>query len=110
MCSGWHRFRPRRGGLLSGSRGRGDWSGGCGQGAQPVPAGQEGVLPGPGPADLQYAGAGVADHQGGQAQQPVAQRIRLGVIEIFLVLQADQAAPGGQVRGEVGGKYPPAVH
>ena len=44
MCSGRHRFRLRRGGLLSGSRGRGGWSGGCGQGAQPLPAGQESLL------------------------------------------------------------------
>ena len=34
------------------------------------------------PADLQHAGAGVADQPGGQAEQPVAQRVRLGVFEI----------------------------
>src|SRR6266568_3383157 len=93
--------------------GRGDgggWSGGCGQGAQPPPAGQEGVFPGPGPADLQHPGAGVADQPGGQAQQPVAQRVRLGVLEILLVVEAEQAAPGGQVGGEAGGQHPAAVH
>src|SRR5689334_5166761 len=55
--------------------GRGDgggWSGGCGQGAQPLPAGQERLLPGPGAADLQHALPDVADQPGGQAQQPVA--------------------------------------
>ena len=70
MCSGGHRLRPRRCGLLSGSQGRGGWSGRCGQGAQPVPAGQEGVLPGPGPAELEDALAGVAGQPGGQAQEP----------------------------------------
>jgi hypothetical protein len=63
---GGHRLRPRRGGLLSGSRGRGSWSGGCGQGAQPLPAGQERLLPGPGPAELEDALPGVADQPGGQ--------------------------------------------
>src|SRR6266536_2300859 len=56
---GWPPFR---------SRGRGGWSVGCRQGAQPLPAGQERLLPGPGAADLQRAGAGVADQPGGQAQ------------------------------------------
>jgi hypothetical protein len=40
-----HRLRPHRCGLLSGSQGPGGWSGGCEQGAQPLPAGQEGVFP-----------------------------------------------------------------
>lgn len=44
------------------------------------------------------------------AGQPVAQRVRLVLLEIRAVVQAEQSAPGGQVRGEVGGKYPPAVH
>ena len=74
-----------------------------------MPAGQEGVFPGPGAADLQHAGAGVADEPGGQAEQPVAQRIRLGVLEVVAVVQAQQPAPGGQVGGDVGGKYPAAV-
>ncbi len=69
-CPRGHRLRLRRGGLLSGSQGRSGWSGGCRQGAQPLPAGQEHLLPGPGAADLQDAGAGGADQSGGQAQQP----------------------------------------
>src|SRR5215469_11499370 len=44
------------GGLLSGLEGRGGWSVGCGQGAQPLPAGQERLFPGPGAADLQRPG------------------------------------------------------
>ena len=47
---GRHWLGPCRGGLLSGSQGLGSWSGGFRQGAQPLPAGQERLLPGPGPA------------------------------------------------------------
>src|SRR5690348_6135623 len=75
-------------GLLSGSQGRGGWSGGLWQGAQPFPAGQERLLPGAGAADLQHAGAGMADEPGREAEQPVAQRVRFGVLEIVLVVQA----------------------
>ena len=46
-------------------------------------ASRPGMPPGPGAADLQHAGAGVADQPGGQAQQPVAQRVRLGVFEVL---------------------------
>src|ERR1022692_1193271 len=59
MCSGAP-APTAPGGLLSGSQGRGGWSGGFWQGAEPLPAGQERLLPGPGAADLQHAGAGVA--------------------------------------------------
>jgi hypothetical protein len=72
------------------SQGRDGWSGGLSQDAEPLPAGQECLLPGPGAADLQLAGAGVADQPGGQAQQPVAQRVRLGIFEVVAVVQAEQ--------------------
>ena len=45
----------------------------------------------------------------GRLEQPVAQRVRLGVLEVVAVVQAQQPAPGGQVGGEVGGQYPAAV-
>jgi hypothetical protein len=48
------------------------WSGGCWPCTQPLQAGQESLLPGLGPADLQHAGVGVADQPGGQAQEAVA--------------------------------------
>src|ERR1022692_4412480 len=99
MCSGGT-GSDRAGRLLSVSQGRGGWSGGLWQGAEPLPAGQERLLPGPGPADLQHAGTGVADEAGGQAQEPVAQRVWLGVLEVFLVVQAEQPAPGAQVSGD----------
>ena len=70
-------------------------------GAQPLPARQECLLPRPGPADLQHAGTGVADQPGGQRPQPVAQRARLGVLEVVAVVQAQEPAPGGQVGGDV---------
>src|SRR6266536_2875568 len=110
MCSGSHRLRPCRGVLLSGSQGRGGWSGGCWQGAQPLPAGQEGVLPGPGAADLQHALPGVTGEPGGQVPQPVAQRVRLGVLQVVTVVEAEQPAPGGKIGGDVGADdgVPPA--
>lgn len=52
MCSGRAPAPTAPGRLLSVSQGQSCWSGGCGQGAQPFPAGQECLLPGPGPADL----------------------------------------------------------
>src|SRR4249920_974180 len=97
MCSGRAPAPTAPGSLLSGSQGRGGWSGGCGQGAQPLPAGQERLLPGPGAADLQHPGAGVAGQPGGQAQQPVAQRARLCVLKVLAVVQAEQPAPASQV-------------
>src|SRR5712691_12947698 len=104
MCPGRAPAPTAPGRLLSGSQGRGGWSGGFWQGAEPLPAGQEGVLPGPGPAELEDALPGVADQPGGQGPQPVAQRVRLGVLEVLLVVQAEQPAPGGQVGGDVGGE------
>jgi hypothetical protein len=81
-------------------------AGGCGQGAQAVPAGGECLPPGPGPADLQYPGAGVADQTGGQAQQAVAQRIRFGVLEVVAVVQAQQAGRPGRCRASTRPRAP----
>ena len=72
----------RRGVLLSWSAGTGvTGQAGAAQGAQPVPAGQEGVFPGPGAADLQHPGAGAGGPAGrAGSTQPVAQRARLGAL------------------------------
>ena len=54
-------------GAAASFRGCGDgggWSGGCGQGTEPLPAGEEGVLPGPVGADLEDALAGVMRQAG----------------------------------------------
>ena len=48
------------------------WSSGCRQGAEPLPAGEERVLPGPVRADLQDAFAGVAGEPGRSVQYAVA--------------------------------------
>jgi hypothetical protein len=70
VCPDAHRLRPRRGGLLL-CRWDGCWSCGCGQGGDPLPAGDEGVLPAPVAADFQGAAAGVADQPGRHVPQPV---------------------------------------
>ena len=59
VCPGAHRLRPRRGGPPLVSWDGLCWSGGCWQGAEPLPAGEEGILPGPVGADLEDALAGV---------------------------------------------------
>jgi hypothetical protein len=48
------------------------WSGWCWQGAQPLPAGEERLLPWPVGADLQGPLAGVAGEAGGDVPDPVA--------------------------------------
>ena len=60
MCSGGPSSDRAGAGSFPGHRDRGGWSGGCRQGAQPLPAGQERPPSGPGPADLQDTLAGVA--------------------------------------------------
>src|SRR5690242_11816708 len=87
--------------LLSRCRGGWCWSAGRGQGAEPVPAGEEGVVPGPVRADLEDLLAGVADEPGGQVPDPVAERVRLGVPQVRLVVQAEEPGPGGEVGGDV---------
>src|SRR6266487_2363909 len=85
------------------------WSAGFWQGGQALPAGQECLLPWPVRADFQDALAGVPDEAGGYAPEPVTQRIRLGASQAFLVVQAEEPGPGGQVRGDVGREHPAAV-
>jgi hypothetical protein len=77
-CPGAHRLRPRRVFLLSCRSGGSCWSGGCGQGAEPLPAGEECTGPWPVGADGEGPFPGVAGEAGGQVPDPVAERIRVG--------------------------------
>src|SRR5215472_938952 len=86
------------------------WSAGRGQGAQPVPAGDEGVVPGPVRADLQVPFPGVADETGGQVPDPVAERVRLRILQLRLVMEADEPGPGGEVGGDVRREGPALVN
>jgi hypothetical protein len=83
------------------SRGSWRWSAGCGECAEPVPAGDEGVFPGPVRTDLEDPFPGVADEAGGDAPDPVAERVRGGVLQVRLVVEAEEAGPGGEVGGDV---------
>jgi hypothetical protein len=58
------------------------WSGGCWQGAEPVPAGEGCLLPRPAGADLEDALPGVVREAGGEVPDPVAQRVRLGFFQV----------------------------
>jgi hypothetical protein len=51
----------------------------------------------------------VGGEAGGQVPEPVAERLRLGVAEALLVVQADEPRPGGQVGGDGRGEDPAAV-
>ena len=95
--------------LLSCRRDGSCWSGGCGQGAEPLPAGQERLLPRPVRADPEDALAGVAGEAGGDVPDPVAERVRVGFAQLVIVVAAEEAGPGGQVGGDVRGDDPAAV-
>jgi hypothetical protein len=82
------------------------WSAGCGQCAQPLPAGEERVCPGPVPADLEDAFAGVAGEPGGDVPDSVAERVRLGVLQVIVVVEAEEPGPGGEVGRDVRGGGP----
>src|SRR5579884_2074781 len=85
------------------------WSGGCWQGAEPLPAGEERVCPGPGGADLQDAFAGVAGEPGGDVPDPVTECVGVGFPQVRVVAEAEQAGPGGEVGGDVRGDDPAGV-
>jgi hypothetical protein len=51
----------------------------------------------------------VANKAGGQVPDPVTERVRGGVPEFGLVVEADEAGPGGEVGGDVRGEDPAAV-
>ena len=109
VCLGAHRLRPCRGGLLPCRWDCSCWSSGRGQGGDALPAGEERVLPRPVEADLQGAAAGVADEPGRDMPQPVTEGVRLGVLKVADVVQAQEPAPGLQVGGDVRGRDPAAV-
>ena len=71
-CPGGTGFHAAGMRLLPCRRGSSRWSAGGGKGAQPVPAGDESVFPGPVRADLQGPLPGVADEAGGDVPDPVA--------------------------------------
>lgn len=64
------------------------------------------VFPGPVRADLEDALAGVADELGGKVPDPVAERVQVGVPQVFAVVEAEEAGPGGQAGGDAGGEDP----
>jgi hypothetical protein len=68
------------------------------------------VFPGPVRADLEDALAGVADELGGKVPDPVAERVQVGVPQVFAVVEAEEAGPGGQACGDAGGEDPAAIN
>src|SRR3954470_5067721 len=85
------------------------WSGGCGQGAEPLPAGQECLGPGPVWADGEGSLAGVGGEFRGEVPDPVAEGTGVGVAEPGVVAVAEEAGPGGEVGGDVRCDDPAAV-
>ena len=51
----------------------------------------------------------MADEAGGDVPDPVAERVRLGVLEPVAAVQAEEAGPGGEVSGDVRRRHPWAV-
>ena len=74
-----------------------------------MPAGEEGVFPGPAGADRQDPLPGVTGQAGGNVPDPVAEGVRVGVPQLRVVAEAEEAGPGGQVGGDVRGDDPAAV-
>jgi hypothetical protein len=50
-----------------------------------------------------------ADEAGGEVPDPVAERVRLGIPEVLLVVESEEAGPGGEVGGDVRGQHPSLV-
>jgi hypothetical protein len=81
------------------------WSGGLGEGADPVPGGDDRGCPGPGGGDFEVAPAAAAGQAAGGVQDAVAQRFRLGAGEVAVegkVAQPGEQGGSGQRRGEPG--------
>ena len=95
--------------ILSGSWDGLCWSGGCCQDAEPLPAGEERIFPGPVRADLEDALPGVMREPGGDVPDPVAERIGVGVPQVLVIVAAEQARPGREIGGDVRGDDPAAV-
>ena len=84
-------------------------SGGCGQGAEPLPAGQERFGPGPVGADGEDLLAGVGGQARGEVPDPVAEGVRVGVAGSGSPWKPEEAGPGGEVGGDVRRGDPPCV-
>jgi hypothetical protein len=87
------------------------WSDGCWQGAEPLPADEEGILPGPAGADFQDALAGVMGQAGGEVPDPVnrTERIRVGVPQVLVIVAAEQTRPGREIGGDVAAMTQPQL-
>ena len=96
-------------GLLSCRWGDVCWSSWCGQGAEPLPAREEGVLPRPVRADLQDPLPGVVHEAGREVPDAVAERVGDGLPQVRVVAEAEEAGPGGQVGGDVRREDPAGV-
>ena len=46
----------------------------------------------------------------GRCPDPVAERVRVGVPQVFAVVEAEEAGPGGQAGGDAGGEDPAAIN
>jgi len=75
-------------------------SGACWQGAEPLPASEERVLPWPVGADLEVPLPGMMGEAGGDVPDPVAESVRVGVPQVLVVVESEEVGPGGQVRGD----------
>ncbi len=51
----------------------------------------------------------MADQAGGEVPDPVAERIWGGVLQLIVVVEAEEAGPGGEVGGDVRGDHPSGV-
>jgi hypothetical protein len=51
----------------------------------------------------------VADEPGREVPDPVAERVRGGVAEILIVVEAEEAGPGGEVSGDIRREDPALV-
>src|SRR5436190_5175155 len=83
------------------------WSGGLGQGADPVPGGHDHRCPGPGGGDFEVLPTAAAGQAGGGVQDAVAQFFGLGAGEV--AVEGEQPQPGEQGGGGQRGGEPGAV-
>src|SRR5262249_2562579 len=109
VCPGAHRLRPRRAVSPLVSLGWFVLVRPVGEGAEPLPAGEERRCPWPVRADLQDALTGVMDEPGGDRPDRVAEGVRVGFPQVLLVAVAEETGPGGQVSGDVRRDDPAAI-
>src|SRR5215469_7836070 len=85
------------------------WSSGSWQGAQPLPAVEEGLLSGPVPADGQGPLPGVMLRGGRGGARRGSGAYRVGVPRVRVVAVAEETGPGREVGGDVRGDDAAAV-